>query len=73
MPPRCSAATIVNIGLNLMRISSLIALSEIDLLILLVGVAAFLIGALLLLEIAVSDASVVYEPDSRGLPQRFQR
>jgi hypothetical protein len=70
--PRCSAATIVNIGLNLMRTSSLLALSKIDLLILLVGVAAFLIGALLLLEIAVSDASVVYEPDSQLL-QRFQR
>jgi hypothetical protein len=52
---RCSIVDTVNIGLILMRTSSPIALRKIDLLILLVGLAAFLTGAVLLLEIAISD------------------
>lgn len=55
MLARCSIVDTVNIGLILMRTSSAIALRKIDLLILLVGLAAFLTGAVLLLEIAVSD------------------
>jgi len=53
-----------------MRSSALFGLSKIDLLILLVGAAAFLIGAFLLLAIAISDVSVVLEPNER--PQRSQ-